>query len=59
MMKDMSVAVASQQVEVFAKVFKTSITKFVQDGVEMQQKNLNEIIVSIFLLKYTLLKKKE
>lgn len=46
MMKDMSVAVASQQVEVFSKVFKTSISKFVQDGVEMQQKNLDEIIVS-------------
>ncbi len=48
MMKDMSVTVASQQVEVFAKVFKTSITKFVQDGVEMQLINLNEIIVNIF-----------
>lgn len=45
MLKDMSVAVASQQVEVFSKVFKTSISKFVQDGVENQQKNLEEINV--------------
>lgn len=43
MMKDMSVTVASQQVEVFSKVFKTAISKFVQDGVEMQQANLDEI----------------
>jgi hypothetical protein len=39
------VAVASQQVEVFSKVLKTSIGKFVQEGVEMQHKNLKEIIV--------------
>ena len=46
-MKDMSVTVASQQVEVFSKVFKTAISKFVQDGVEMQQANLDEINVSV------------
>jgi hypothetical protein len=57
-MKDMSVTVASQQVEVFAKVFKTSITKFVQDGVEMQLINLNEIIVNIFFVEYKKINKK-
>ena len=40
-----SVAVASQQVEVFSKVIKTSIGKFVQDGIENQHKNLKDIIV--------------
>lgn len=39
-----SVAVASQQVEVFSKVLKTSTGKFAQEGIEKQQKNLNEII---------------
>ena len=40
-----SVAVASQQVEVFSKVFKTSIAKLVQEPIESQQKNLHDIIV--------------
>lgn len=39
-----SVAVASQQVEVFSKVFKTSTAKFVKDGIEKQHSNLNNII---------------
>ena len=42
-----NVAVASHQVEVFAKVFKTTVVKFVEEGIEMQQKNLKEIIVSL------------
>lgn len=41
-----SVPVAAQQVEVFSKVLKTSIGKFVKDGIEKQSENLNEIIVS-------------
>ena len=44
-----SVAVASQQVEVFSKVFKTSTAKFVKDGIEKQHSNLNNIIVINFL----------
>jgi hypothetical protein len=47
-----SVAVASQQVEVFSKVLKTSIGKFVKHGIEKQHNNLNEIIVTIFLKKF-------
>lgn len=39
-------AVASQQVEVFSKVLKTSIVKFVEEGIELQDKNLKEIVVS-------------
>jgi hypothetical protein len=39
------VAVASQQVEVFSKVLKTSITKYVEEGIESKSKNLKEIIV--------------
>lgn len=42
-----SVAVASQQVEVFSKVLKTSITKLLEEGVEHEEKNLKEIIVSL------------
>lgn len=41
-----SVVVASQQVEVFSKVFKTSITKFIKEGIELQPKNLKDIIVT-------------
>lgn len=43
-------AVASQQVEVFSKVFKTSIVKFIEDGIELQDNNLDEIIVTIYFL---------
>lgn len=45
-----SVAVASQQVEVFSKVLKTLIVKFIEDGIELQDKNLEEIIVRIYFL---------
>jgi hypothetical protein len=55
MMKDMSVTVASQQVEVFSKVFKTAISKFVQDGVEMQEANLDEINASVIIFSHFVL----
>lgn len=45
-----SVAVASQQVEVFSKVLKTSIIKFIENGVENKEKNLKEIIVSLLII---------
>lgn len=41
-----NVAVASHQVEVFAKVFKTAVIKYIDEGIEQQQKNLKEIVVS-------------
>jgi len=40
-----SVAVAAQQVEVFSKVIKSSIKKFLEEGVANQERNLKEIIV--------------
>ena len=42
-----SVAVASQQVEVFSKVFKTTITKLIEEGIQHEEKNMKEIIVSL------------
>jgi len=39
-----NVAVASQQLEVFSKVIKTSISKLVEEGIENKQQNLKEII---------------
>jgi negative elongation factor C/D len=44
-----SVAVASQQVEVYSKVLKTAICKYLEEGVEDMQKNLKDIIVCIYL----------
>ncbi|CAF1011756.1 unnamed protein product [Brachionus calyciflorus] len=39
-----SVAVASQQVEVYSKVLKSSLVTFVKEGIELQDKNLQDII---------------
>ncbi len=36
---------ASQQVEVYSKVLKTTISKYLEEGIEDMQKNLKDIIV--------------
>lgn len=42
-----SVSTACHQIEVFSRVLRTSITTFLEGGVEVMEKNLPEFTVSV------------
>ena len=45
-----SVSTACHQIEVFSRVLRTSITTFLEGGVEVMEKNLPEFTVSQFVV---------